>query len=95
MHIEEYIPFGHENAISRKTLSMLLKMPDRQVRREIQRARDRGAIIINTQDGRGYYVTDNVDEIAKQYRQNRRRALSVLRQQKYLRQILKAAGREV
>lgn len=45
--------------------------------------------------GRGYYRTNDPDEIACQYRQQRRRALSILAQQKHMRRLLKAAGREV
>ena len=89
MGIETYIPFGRENAIT------LTKLSDRKVREQIEQARREGNIIINNQDGRGYYRTNDPDEIACQYRQQRRRALSILAQQKHMRRLLKAAGREV
>ena len=95
MGIETYIPFGRENAITRKELCSLTKLSDRKLREQIEQARREGHIIINNQDGRGYYRTDDPDEIARQYRQQRRRAMSILAQQKHMRRLLKAAGREV
>ena len=95
MGIETYIPFGRENAITRQELCSLTKLSDRKVREQIEQARREGNIIINKQDGRGYYRTNDPDEIACQYRQQRRRALSILAHQKHMRRLLKAAGREV
>lgn len=95
MGIETYIPFGRENAVTRTELRRITGKSDRKIREEIEQARREGHIIINNQDGRGYYRTDDPDEIAKQYRQQRRRAMSILAQQKHMRRLLKAAGREV
>ena len=95
MGIETYIPFGRENAITRQERCSLTKLSDRKVREQIEQARREGNIIINNQDGRGYYRTNDPDEIACQYRQQRRRELSSLAQQKHMRRLLKAAGREV
>lgn len=95
MGIETYIPFGRENAVTRTELRRITGKSDRKIREEIEQARREGHIIINNQDGRGYYRTDDPDEIARQYRQQRRRAMSILAQQKYMRRLLKAAGREV
>ena len=95
MMIEEYIPLGRENAVTRAQLCTLTDLSDRMVRKEIELARRRGCIIINQQDGRGYYQPTDLEEISVQYRQNKRRALSILAQQKYMRRLLKAAGREV
>ena len=89
------IPFGVESAVSRSYLSAKLGMPDRAVRKCIQNARTAGHIIINDQSGRGYYQSDDIDHIEKQYRLNKSRAMSILVQQKYLRRRLKEAGREV
>jgi len=93
--IENYIPVGRENAVSRIRLSEITGLSDRGNRREIEQARCRGVIIINLQDGVGYYRSDDVDEMHKQYKQNENRAMSVLVQQKFLRSRLRAAGRTV
>ena len=90
--IIDYIPEGKENAITRDRLCTVTGLPDRKVREEIEQARRRGAIIINAQDGAGYYRSDDIRDIARQYKTNERRALSILAQQKHLRKRLKAAG---
>ena len=89
------IPYGVESAVSRTYLSATLGMTDRAVRKAIQSARTAGNIIINDQSGCGYYQSDDIDQIEKQYRLNKSRAMSILVQQKHLRKRLKEAGREV
>ena len=42
MGIETYIPFGRENAITRKELCSLTKLSDRKLREQIEQARRRG-----------------------------------------------------
>lgn len=83
--IEDYIGRGKDQAVTREWLRAALNLPDRAVRKLIADARDRGAPIINDQDGMGYYITDDVRQLRRQYNTNRRRAMSILRQQKYLR----------
>lgn len=90
--IADYIPIGRENAITRQRLCEVTGLPDRKVREEIEQARRRGAIIVNAQDGAGYYQTEDLQEIERQFNQNERRAKSILAQQKHLRRRLKAAG---
>ena len=88
MNIMTFIPYGRENAIPRQTLVFLLGLPDRRVRQLIQEARDRGELILNAQDGRGYYTSDDISELDRQYRSNYNRARAILRQQKYIRRRL-------
>lgn len=85
--ITDYIPTGKENAVTRAYLRVVTGLPDRKIREEIEQARRKGAIIINAQDGAGYYQSEDIRDI-----QNERRALSILAQQKHLRKRLKAAG---
>lgn len=58
MKIEDYIPYGHENGVTRKQLARLFegqgKDPDRKAREAIQRARKRVAIL-NFGDKKGYF----------------------------------------
>ena len=95
--ILQYIPVGPVNAISRERLAQISGLSDRRIRKEIQLARDAGAIILNRQDGSGYFQVgeEDLDEIARQYRQDTSRALSILKRRKAMRQILKSAGRPV
>ena len=83
--IEDYIGHGKDQAVTREWLRAALNLPDRAVRKLIADARYRGVPIINDQDGMGYYITDDVRQLRRQYNTNRRRAMSIPRQQKYLR----------
>lgn len=54
MNIIDFIPYGKDNAISRKQLCETAGLPDRVMRKEIERARQDYAIL-NAQDGSGYF----------------------------------------
>ena len=89
------IPFGRDNAIRRDVLAERLGTDDRTMRRALQTARDEGVIILNAQDGRGYYQSADLKEMEAQYRQDTARALSILKRRKALRRMLKEAGVQV
>ena len=55
MNIVDYIPFGKENAVKRSKLRALTKMDDRNMREAIEKAQMRGELILNMQDGAGYF----------------------------------------
>lgn len=57
MNIVDYIPVGHQNAVTRKQLCILTGLSDRKVRDLIADAR-REMPIINQQDSKGYYIPD-------------------------------------
>lgn len=59
--IEDYIPFGHANAITRAELVSRTGLSDRTVRDLINEAKKNGACIINLSDGKGYFYP-TVDE---------------------------------
>ncbi len=89
------IPAGRENAIKRAVLSEKVGMTDRKMRKMIEMARSMGCIIVNDQTGAGYYQSDDLDEIERQYRQDTARAMSILVRRKELRRRLRDAGRTV
>lgn len=102
MGIERIIPFGADKAISREMLRQLTGESDRRNREKIEAARREGHIIINAQDGSGYFRIDpdeltdkDLKTISRQYWANKNRALSVLSYQKHLRHILTAHGMKV
>lgn len=84
MNITDFIGTGRENAVTRGELVAILNLPDRTIRRLIQEARDRGEIIINAQDGAGYYMSEDLGEIKRQLATNYNRSLSIMRQQVHL-----------
>lgn len=64
----EHIPVGRENAISRDQLARLTGLSDREVRRQIAELRaedtdDDLVIASSSRRGRGYFLTDQPDEI--------------------------------
>lgn len=97
MNILNLIPQGKANAISRIELRYRAQLNDRAMRELIEQERRNGAIILNLQDGRGYYrpAPDEMDDVRRQFLINERRAMSILVQQKHLRRTLKQAGEKV
>ena len=84
-----YIGVGRENAVTREQLRIRTGLSDRKIRNLIESARLQGAPIINNQDGEGYYIATNQEELDRYIRQERSRALSVLAQHKAMREGLK------
>ena len=64
--IVKYIPFGRENAIGRAELAMKVGCSDRTMRDLINAARKR-EVIVNIQNGSGYYrpTENDVGEVKK------------------------------
>ena len=60
--IEDYIPVGRDNKISRKSLVLCTGLPDRTVRRLISEARMRGLAIVGDPTG-GYYLAENEGDV--------------------------------
>ena len=89
------IPWGRARAISREALATALQTSDRQMRKMIENARNEGLIVLNAQDGSGYYQSADVAELAAQYRQDTARAMAILKRRKHLRKVLKEEGVKV
>lgn len=87
--LERLIPYGHENAISRRTLALALGMSDRMTRKALQAAREDGLPVLNEQDGAGYFLADDAPSIRRQIAANMARIASISRQTKHLRQRLR------
>lgn len=80
-----------DKPIRRWELKELAATSDRKVRRAIQEAREDGILIVNMQDGSGYQRVKDTDleQIRRQYQLNLARMISLSKQQKTLRAILK------
>lgn len=89
------IPTGKENAIPRSYLVARSGLADRHVRWHIAKAIELGEPIMNDQDGAGYYIADDMDDIERRYRAERARALAILKKLSAMRRVLKEAGRDV
>lgn len=75
--------------VSREDLRKAFGVSDRKIRRWIQTAREEGLVICNAQNGDGYFLPADETDLKRQYQQNQNRALSILRQQKYIRRRLR------
>lgn len=87
--VADHLYNGHDMAVTRKWLCHATGYNDRAVRELLEIARENGALVCNDQDGRGYYLAETEEEIARQYKRDRARALSVLARLKPYRQALK------
>jgi len=76
MNIVDYIPVGKENAITGEKLRMITGLTDRKLRNEIAIAR-RETCILNMQDGKGYFLPSNKEEVARYIHQEEHRAKSI------------------
>lgn len=63
MDLLNLIPYGKDNAISRADLSRLTGWDDRKVREEIKRLLRSGERILSSSSAKGYWRSDNPDEI--------------------------------
>lgn len=93
--IELFLSTGKENARTRQTLCMLTGLKDRQVRQEIEDLRNQGVFVVNDEDGNGYYITEDINTLSRQYRKDTARAMSILKRRKHIRKYLKERGVEV
>lgn len=84
MNIVDIIPIGKSNAISRQQLLFTcafygIAKSDRQMRREIEKAR-KETVILNMQDGSGYFrpTKDDLQELRHYILQEKDRSLTIL-----------------
>lgn len=67
--ILNYIGTGQANAVTRHELQLVTGLSDRALREAIAYEVAKGTPIVNKQDGQGYYISDNPDEIDRIARQ--------------------------
>lgn len=78
MDVLKIIPAGEGKAISRQSLAIRLKTDDRTAREQVRQARLRGAWIISSSRGKGYYMATSLEDWERFKRETRRRANSLL-----------------
>ena len=59
----QYIPVGKNSPVTRLELRRLTGMSDRRIRYAIQDLQEEGHLIINHQDGRGYFLADSPEDV--------------------------------
>lgn len=70
-----------------------MQTSDRMMRKAVSEAKRQGVMICN--DGEGYYQTEELGDLYRQYKRDTARAMSILKARKPMRDVLKAAGRPV
>lgn len=89
----QYIPWGHENAITRDVLKVLaFDGDDRKARKFIADATEAGYPIVTECDGKGYFLTDDPVILERDCRREEARAKSILRRVEAKRSMLKGMG---
>ena len=88
----ELIGTGKDHATPILRLVWNSGLNERAVRKAIQELRQDGHLICNEQNGKGYYIATELEEIRKQYTQDRNRFLAVAKRIKTERRILRDAG---
>jgi hypothetical protein len=93
--ILKYIPVGKENAVTRQQLVKQTGLNDRAVREAISQAR-RDVVILNEQDGGGYFIPRNneMNLVRKFVNQESKRAKSIFWSLKAAKNMVKKAGKE-
>lgn len=87
--IEEFIPAGYHNRVSRPYLQSILHIPDREIRRQIEEAAERGILIVSA-DGGYFQRKDKNDDpyIEGYYAQERKRFTTQSKKLKRLRRAM-------
>lgn len=90
--IENYLLRGKANARSRQTLCALTGLTDRQVRQAIEDARNEGIFICTDEDGKGYYLSEDIADLRRQYNKDTARIGAIAKRRKHIRTYLKSKG---
>ena len=66
LKVRDALPFGRENAIPAKVLADALGIPTtRELRKQIERERTAGAVILSDCHRGGYYLSDDPEELRR------------------------------
>ena len=82
---------GKENAVKRSELAATFG-GDRIMRKAIEQARIDGICVCNDQDGKGYYIARDIEEVRRQHWQILNRAKSNFDQLKAFRAIIRQSS---
>lgn len=78
MNILDYIPIGKENAISKQKLCELTGIKDeRLIREAIKRQVESGVPILSSSGHKGYWYSEDIDEIEEFIRENDHRSNAI------------------
>ena len=90
--LEDILLRGRNNARSREWLCSMTGLSDRRLRAEIEELRNKGVFVITDEDGKGYYISDDVEDVRRQYARDMARIKAISKRTKHLREFLKNRG---
>ena len=93
--IRDQLAHGKDLGVTRQWLTMCTGANDRAVRLAIEDLRSEGWLICNDQDGEGYYLALEDQEILRQYRRDCARAMSILKRLKAFRMATREIEQQV
>lgn len=92
--ISDFIPFGKENAVSKAYLSKMTGADERIVRAAIKRENaelaKKGIAIVSTASHKGYWKTDDVQELEAYEAEQMHRALKIMENLRPVKSLIKA-----
>ena len=78
MNILDFIPIGKDNAITKQKLCELTGIKDeRLIRDAIKRQVEKGVPILSSSGHKGYWYSEDIDEIAEFIRENEHRSNAI------------------
>lgn len=97
MEILQFIPTGYKNAVSMRELACRLEISERQLRKEVQKARLNGAPICSACNNRitGYFLPQSVGEAEIYLREEERRLRTAAQSLKPVRDYIAAKKDEL
>lgn len=91
--LSDYVPCGKENAVSKGYLSKMTGLDERMVRQGLKDANkvliDDGVAIVSTASHKGYWKTDNLDELKAYEAEQMHRAVSIILNLDPVRELIK------
>ena len=92
MKIIDIIPYGKENAVTRDYLHKMTGIPDRDIRNAIKQANREleplGEAILSSSGRRGYWRTNDIDEMQQYLAESSHRRESTARHDEPIRRII-------
>ena len=93
LKVYDSLRYGRENAIPSKALVQMLGFPsDRELRKQIERERAAGAVILSDCHRGGYYLSDDPEELLRFTRTLNARARNTIRAAQSAQRALDAAS---
>ena len=93
--VHELLHRGMENALTKEALCSMLEMSERGFRKQVERERKNGVLIISDSQHGGYFLPKNNAEIRRFLKQETHRAVNIFQALKPFRDEIKQEKKEM